>query len=80
MSNRLGALLGDRHGHDHEHRDPTAWALRDATDHTRRALAALRSIDAATVTGDTHAAIGRAGALLVDLEGELARIERRHRT
>ncbi|MCC6170688.1 MAG: hypothetical protein IT481_01540 [Gammaproteobacteria bacterium] len=60
-----------------QHRDPAAWALRDATDHARRSLAALRAIDAGAVRGDTHAAIGRCGALLRDLVDEFERIGRR---
>ncbi|MFO1455706.1 MAG: hypothetical protein U1F18_05630 [Steroidobacteraceae bacterium] len=75
----LGALLGERPDLADQHRDPTAWALRDAVDHARRSLSALRSIEAGAVRGDTHAAIGRYGALLVDLVAELERIERRGR-
>jgi len=73
----LGALLGDRPDMADQHRDPTAWALRDATDHTRRALAALRSLDAGLMPGDAWAAVSRAAAVLRDVTDDLDRIVRR---
>lgn len=73
----LGQLLGDRPGNSRLHQPQHAAALADAADHARRALAALRAIEPGAVRGDTFAAVGRCGALLVDLVAELERIGRR---
>lgn len=71
---QLAQLLGDRIGHERDNARPHDLALADARDHARRSLSALRAIDAGAVRGDQFAAIGRCGALLVDLVAELERI------
>ncbi len=75
----LSRLLGDRPDRARDHARPHDLALADARDHTRRALAALRSLDPGSVTGEAWSAVGRCASALRDVGDELERIARRAR-
>lgn len=70
----LGALLGDRPGNGRLHAEAHDLALADATDHVRRAAAALRSVEIPNAR--RQAELGRLHAMLVDVEAALRAVER----
>lgn len=76
----LGALLGDRPDRARDHARPHDLALEHARDHARRALAALRSLDAGCMSGDAWAAVARSAAVLRDVTDDLDRVARRQPT
>lgn len=76
----LGALLGDTPQHARDHARPHDLALADARDHVRRAVAALRSLDAGCLPGDAWAAVARSAAVLRDVTDDLDRVARRQPT
>lgn len=70
----LGQLLGDRPQGALAHAEPWALALADATDHVRRAAAALRAVE--HPVANKQAELGRVHAQLMDLETALRTIDR----
>jgi hypothetical protein len=59
------------------HEPANTKQIADARHAARQALAALRAVDPALITGDSWSAVGRCASALIDVSAELERVARR---
>jgi hypothetical protein len=76
VSNTIGGTL-DLAALRTLHQPPNARQIADARHATRQALAALRAVEPAHISGESWQAVARCAAVLVDVQAELERVERR---